>query len=130
MGIGSATGENRATDAANAAVSSPLLETTLDGATGVLLNITGGSNLGLDLLIAGLLPGQEQSVDDPQLCLQVEFEIREIDHEGVDSVVIDADVAEPQKLRKNGAVLVVGESDAYHRFSCLPVRSEAETEQT
>ena len=47
MGIGSATGDNRATDAANAAVSSPLLETTLDGATGVLLNITGGSNLGL-----------------------------------------------------------------------------------
>ena len=35
------------TEAANAAVSSPLLETTLDGATGVLLNITGGSNVGL-----------------------------------------------------------------------------------
>jgi cell division protein FtsZ len=47
MGIGSASGDTRAADAANAAVSSPLLETTLDGATGVLLNITGGSNLGL-----------------------------------------------------------------------------------
>src|SRR6476660_1737284 len=45
MGIGTASGDNRATDAANAAVSSPLLETTLDSATGVLLNITGGSNL-------------------------------------------------------------------------------------
>ena len=43
MGIGTASGESRAADAANAAVSSPLLETTLDGATGVLLNITGGS---------------------------------------------------------------------------------------
>ena len=43
MGIGSASGDTRAADAANAAVSSPLLETTLDGATGVLLNITGGS---------------------------------------------------------------------------------------
>ena len=41
MGIGTARGEGRATAAANAAVSSPLLETTLDGATGVLLNITG-----------------------------------------------------------------------------------------
>ena len=46
MGIGSASGDTRAADAANAAVSSPLLETTLDGATGVLLNITGGSSLG------------------------------------------------------------------------------------
>ena len=41
MGIGTARGETRAADAANAAVSSPLLETTLDGATGILLNITG-----------------------------------------------------------------------------------------
>jgi cell division protein FtsZ len=47
MGIGSAAGESRAADAANAAVSSPLLETTLDGATGILLNITGGPGLGL-----------------------------------------------------------------------------------
>ena len=47
MGIGTASGDTRAADAANAAVSSPLLETTLDGATGVLLNITGGSNIGL-----------------------------------------------------------------------------------
>src|SRR6185295_9598570 len=39
--------ESRAADAANAAVSSPLLETTLDGATGILLNITGGPGLGL-----------------------------------------------------------------------------------
>jgi cell division protein FtsZ len=47
MGIGTARGEGRATAAANAAVSSPLLETTLDGATGVLLNITGPSDIGL-----------------------------------------------------------------------------------
>jgi cell division protein FtsZ len=47
MGIGSASGEGRAGAAATAAVSSPLLETTLDGATGVLLNITGGPDLGL-----------------------------------------------------------------------------------
>ena len=47
MGIGSASGDNRAAEAATAAVSSPLLETTLDGATGVLLNITGGPDVGL-----------------------------------------------------------------------------------
>jgi cell division protein FtsZ len=47
MGIGIAHGETRAVEAARAAISSPLLETSLDGATGILLNITGGSNLGL-----------------------------------------------------------------------------------
>lgn len=47
MGIGKGSGETRATDAAKQAISSPLLETSIDGAKGVLLNITGGSNLGL-----------------------------------------------------------------------------------
>ena len=42
MGIGIASGENRAAEAARAAVSSPLLETSIEGATGILLNITGG----------------------------------------------------------------------------------------
>ncbi|WP_100404556.1 cell division protein FtsZ [Bacillus solitudinis] len=47
MGIGIATGENRASEAAKKAISSPLLETSVDGAQGVLMNITGGSNLSL-----------------------------------------------------------------------------------
>lgn len=47
MGIGIATGENKAAVAARAAISSPLLETSIEGAKGVLLNITGGPNLGL-----------------------------------------------------------------------------------
>jgi cell division protein FtsZ len=47
MGIGTASGENRATEAAQAAVSSPLLEASIEGATGILLNVTGGSEIGL-----------------------------------------------------------------------------------
>ncbi|MCT2538052.1 cell division protein FtsZ [Aquibacillus koreensis] len=47
MGIGVATGESRATEAAKKAISSPLLETSIDGAHGVLMNITGGTNLSL-----------------------------------------------------------------------------------
>jgi cell division protein FtsZ len=47
MGIGTASGENRAAEAARIAVSSPLLETSIEGATGLLLNITGGPDLGL-----------------------------------------------------------------------------------
>ena len=47
MGIGISSGENRAAEAAKKAISSPLLETSIDGAQGVLLNITGGTNLSL-----------------------------------------------------------------------------------
>jgi len=47
MGIGKGTGENKAEEAAKQAISSPLLETSIEGAKGVLLNITGGPDLGL-----------------------------------------------------------------------------------
>jgi cell division protein FtsZ len=47
MGIGQASGDNRAEVAARAAISSPLLEAAIDGARGILLNITGPSDLGL-----------------------------------------------------------------------------------
>ena len=47
MGIGIATGENRAAEAARKAIMSPLLETSIDGARGVIMNITGGNNLSL-----------------------------------------------------------------------------------
>jgi cell division protein FtsZ len=47
MGIGSARGENRAVEAARAAIESPLLEQSMEGARGVLLSIAGGSDLGL-----------------------------------------------------------------------------------
>ena len=47
MGIGSGNGENRAAEAAKKAISSPLLETSIDGAQGVIMNITGGANLSL-----------------------------------------------------------------------------------
>jgi len=47
MGIGAGTGENRASEAARTAVSSPLLESSIEGATGILLNISGPTDLGL-----------------------------------------------------------------------------------
>lgn len=47
MGIGQATGENRALNAVKQAIQSPLLETSINGARGVLLNITGGTSMGI-----------------------------------------------------------------------------------
>lgn len=47
MGIGRATGENRAHDAAAKAINSPLIETTITGAKGIIINVTGGADLGI-----------------------------------------------------------------------------------
>lgn len=47
MGIGRGTGDNRAIEAARAAIDSPLLELSIDGAKGILFNITGGPDLGM-----------------------------------------------------------------------------------
>ena len=47
MGVGRASGENRAEDAAKQAIQSPMLETSIEGAKGVIINITGGSDMGL-----------------------------------------------------------------------------------
>src|SRR5919202_1733533 len=47
MGVGQSGGENRATEAAKHAIASPLLEESVEGATGILLNITGGRDIGL-----------------------------------------------------------------------------------
>ncbi|MDX6543984.1 MAG: cell division protein FtsZ, partial [Gaiellaceae bacterium] len=45
--IGTSNGENRAADAARIAISSPLIEEDVEGATGILLNVTGGTEIGL-----------------------------------------------------------------------------------
>lgn len=47
MGIGYAAGESRAIEAARAAIDSPLLEVSIDGARGILMNVTGGPDLGM-----------------------------------------------------------------------------------
>jgi len=47
MGVGSASGEGRAVEAARAAIESPLLENTIEGATGIIFNVTGGKDLSL-----------------------------------------------------------------------------------
>lgn len=64
MGVGRATGKERAEQAAKAAISSPLLETTIEGAKGVIINITGSPDVTLDEVdIASTLVHDEASPD-------------------------------------------------------------------
>lgn len=67
MGIGSARGEDRARAAAEMAVSSPLLEASIDGAQGVLLAIAGGSDMGLFEVSAAANLIQEAAHDDANI---------------------------------------------------------------
>ena len=67
MGIGSARGEDRARAAAEMAVSSPLLEASIEGAHGVLLSIAGGSDLGLFEVSAAANLIQEAAHEDANI---------------------------------------------------------------
>ncbi len=70
MGIGQARGDNRALEAAEMAVSSPLLETTIDGARRVLLNITAGPDITLEELYqAADVIARSTDADDGQLIM-------------------------------------------------------------
>ena len=69
MGIGRATGEGRATEAARKAIESPLLETTINGASGIIFNVTGGADLTLHEVheAAGLI--YELAQDDANIII-------------------------------------------------------------
>lgn len=74
MGTGSATGKEKASEAAHKAISSPLLETSIDGAKGVLINITGSSDIGLDeiQMAAGMI--QEAAHPDANIIFGAAFD--------------------------------------------------------
>ncbi|MFR9876050.1 cell division protein FtsZ [Corynebacterium striatum] len=67
MGIGSARGDNRALNAAEQAINSPLLESTMEGAKGVLLSIAGGSDLGLHEVNAAASMVEERADEDANI---------------------------------------------------------------
>ena len=67
MGIGSARGDNRAMTAAEQAINSPLLESTMEGAKGVLLSIAGGSDLGLHEVNAAASMVEERADEDANI---------------------------------------------------------------
>ena len=69
MGIGHAQGDNRASEAAKHAIASPLLEASIDGARGVLINITGGSDLGIHEANEAARVVQEVSDPDANIIL-------------------------------------------------------------
>lgn len=74
MGVGHAAGKGKAEDAARAAVSSPLMETSINGARGVLVNITGSLDIGLDDIEAAATLVQEAAHPDANIIFGAAFD--------------------------------------------------------
>ena len=74
MGVGRAAGKGRAEEAARLAVSSPLMETSIDGAHGVLINITGSSDMGLEDVEAAADLVQEAAHPDANIIFGASFD--------------------------------------------------------
>ncbi len=99
MGIGSASGENRAEEAAMKAISSPLLETSIDGAKGVLLNITGGSNI--TLLEANQAASVIQQHVDPDVNFIFGVVINDDMEDELSVTIVATDFSDKQKRFKD-----------------------------
>ncbi len=74
MGVGHAAGKGKAEDAARAAISSPLMETSINGARGVLINITGSMDIGLDDVEAAASLIQEAAHPDANIIFGANFD--------------------------------------------------------
>ena len=74
MGVGRASGKNKAEEAAKIAVSSPLMETSIDGARGVLINITGSADMGLDDVEAAATLVQSAAHPDANIIFGASFD--------------------------------------------------------
>lgn len=106
MGIGIGTGDNRAIDAAKAAISSPLLDIAIDGARGILFTITGGSSLGMQevaeaakvitssaddaKVIFGAVIDETMGEDIRITVIATGFDSRETDEEAIEAVGISS----------------------------------------
>ena len=74
MGVGTAVGKGKAADAAKAAIESPLLETSINGAHGVLINITGSQDMGLDDVESAASLVQEAAHPDANIIFGATFD--------------------------------------------------------
>ncbi|NLM10204.1 MAG: cell division protein FtsZ [Clostridiaceae bacterium] len=122
MGIGKGTGDNKAEDAAKQAISSPLLETSIEGAKGVLLNITGGSDLGLQEVntAAELI----QNSADPEATIIFGAVIDENLKDEIIITVIATGFDKTPELKKPGKLLDASEASAAMRSSVKPAAEE------
>ncbi len=99
MGVGRASGKDKAEQAAKAAITSPLLETTIDGAKGVIINITAAPDIDLEDVYAASNIVKETASDDANVIFGVAFN-EELDDEMIVTVVATG-FGGPEDKKKN-----------------------------
>lgn len=99
MGVGSATGENRATIAARSAVASPLLDTSIEGARGVLFNITGGQDMTMNEVDEAAKVITSQADSDAQIIFGAAIDDKLIDQVKVTVIATGFDHTRQQYAR-------------------------------
>jgi len=118
MGIGRASGENKAEEAAKQAISSPLLETSIEGARGVLLNITGGPDLGLqEVNVAAELI---QSSADPEATIIFGAVIDESLKDEIIITVIATGFDKTREVKKHEKILDASEASSAVKNTAKP----------
>ncbi|MFJ6806861.1 cell division protein FtsZ [Streptomyces anulatus] len=123
MGIGSARGDDRAVAAAEMAISSPLLEASIDGARGVLLSISGGSDLGLFEINEAAQLVSEAAHPEANIIFGAVIDDALGDEVRVTVIAAGFDGGQPPARREN----VLGASSNKREEPAAPVRSSAES---
>ncbi|MBW5253667.1 cell division protein FtsZ [Streptomyces sp. P01-B04] len=119
MGIGSARGDDRAVAAAEMAISSPLLEASIDGARGVLLSISGGSDLGLFEINEAAQLVSEAAHPEANIIFGAVIDDALGDEVRVTVIAAGFDGGQPPARREN----VLGANSAKREESAPPVRA-------
>ncbi|WP_103531269.1 cell division protein FtsZ [Streptomyces sp. SM11] len=123
MGIGSARGDDRAVAAAEMAISSPLLEASIDGARGVLLSISGGSDLGLFEINEAAQLVSEAAHPEANIIFGAVIDDALGDEVRVTVIAAGFDGGQPPTRREN----VLGANSNKREEPAAPVRSSAES---
>ncbi|MFH9237734.1 cell division protein FtsZ [Streptomyces anulatus] len=126
MGIGSARGDDRAVAAAEMAISSPLLEASIDGARGVLLSISGGSDLGLFEINEAAQLVSEAAHPEANIIFGAVIDDALGDEVRVTVIAAGFDGGQPPARREN----VLGANSNKREEPAAPVRSSAESTRT
>lgn len=119
MGIGSARGDDRAVAAAEMAISSPLLEASIDGARGVLLSISGGSDLGLFEINEAAQLVSEAAHPEANIIFGAVIDDALGDEVRVTVIAAGFDGGQPPAKRDN----ILGSTSAKQREEPAPVRA-------
>lgn len=129
MGIGTGIGENRASTAARTAVSSPLLELSIDGAKGVLFNIVGGTDLTMDEVDQSAKIIAEHVDADANIIFGATIDSSMVDQIRIIVIATGFDSTKQQLLQMSAPPQVVPQQPIHNQFRSTILHSSSQDDQ-